>query len=378
MSIILSKTHLVFITAILIATPSLIQAQCTSTGARGAGTATSLSFGGSDFNFNSINNIFSSDNNYASSTGLLTLFNGKTEYLQATNFGFSIPQTAIVCGIVAEVEKSATGIGTVLGIGLSYVSDYSVRLVRNGVVTGNNKATSSHWTSSETHHSYGGSSDIWGVAWTPGDINASNFGIAFSAGINGLLMLIPNVRIDHIRITVYYMVTTLPVNLTYFNATAKENNTALIEWNTPPDKNHISYLAQRSRNGQQWETVEGDIHQSYRAGRLMYFMEDRQAYTGASFYRLRLASASGEISFSAIRLIQIENSIPIKAYPNPFIDRIVISGYDQKEKIWLTDMKGRLIHVPNSNSGLLNLHFLHPGLYLLHTRNKVLKIQKQH
>lgn len=373
MSIILSKTRWVFTIALsLTVNSSLLHAQCTSTGVRSAGTAAGVSFGGSDFNFSSINNIFSSDNNRASSTGLLTLFNGETEYLQATNFGFSIPPTAVVCGIVVEAEKSATGIGTVLGIGLSYVSDYSVRLVRNGVVTGNNKASSSHWTTAESYHNYGGSSDIWGVAWTAADINASNFGIAFSAEINGLAMLIPDVRIDHIRITVYYMVTTLPVNLVYFKATAKEN-TALIEWNAPPDKNHLSYSVQRSHDGQLWENVEGDIQQS----QLTYFIEDKKPYTGGSFYRLKLASASGEISYSAVRAIRIENIIPVRVYPNPFTDRIIISGYDRTKKIRVTDMSGREIQTPNSTSGILDLRALRGGLYLLQIGDKIIKIGKQ-
>jgi hypothetical protein len=357
--------------------PFATRSQCTSDGPRSAGNAASVSFAGSNFNFSNVNNIFSSDNNRASSTGLVTLFTGETEYLQATNFGFNIPATAIICGVAVEAEKSATGIGTVLGIGLSYVTDYSVRLVRNGTVVGNNKATATHWSGTETYHSYGGASDIWGVAWTPADINANNFGIAFSTSINGLAMLIPNVRIDHIRITVYYNVALLPDHILSFNAAAGHNNSAIIEWKTPPDMSNSDYLVQRSRDGLQWENVMGNIYQEYRAGRIAYTMVDKQPYGGESFYRVSAVAKSGEIAYSPVKAIRIGSNTQLKIYPNPFTDRIVISGLDRTEKISITDLSGRAITVPNPVNGAFYVHNLKPGFYLLHIGNKVTKIQKQ-
>jgi hypothetical protein len=357
--------------------PFTAKSQCTSAGPLSAGTAASVSFGGSNFNFSNVNNIFSSDNSRASSTGLLALFTGETEYLQATNFGFNIPPMAIICGIVVEAEKSATGIGTVLGIGLSYVTDHSVRLVRNGAVVGNNKASATHWTGTETYHSYGSNNDIWGVAWTPADINANNFGIAFSSGINGLAMLIPDVRIDHIRITVYYNVALLPVHIFSFNATAKNNNTALIDWKTPPDIGNTEYSVQRSRDGEQWENVPGNIYQKFQGGKIAYSTEDKQLYGGESFYRVRVKMQSGEIFYSPVKAIRIGSNNQLKVYPNPFTDRLVISGIDRTEKISITDVSGRMIHVAYSENGILDLRALKPGLYFLQTGNKITKIQKE-
>lgn len=348
-------------------------AQCTNTGAHSAGTAASTSFPGSNFSFDNPGNIFSSDNSRASSAGLVTLFTGETEYLFATNFGFSIPPAAIICGIVVEVEKSATGIGTVLGIGLSYVSDYSVRLVRNGVVTGNNKASATHWTTSEAYHTYGGSNDIWGIPWTPADINASGFGIAFSASINGLAMLVPNVRLDHIRVTVYYMTTILPAHILHFDATAKDDK-AIIEWKTSIDKH---YSVQRSQHGKEWENISGDVQRSYQAGKYCYTMEDKQPLRGQSFYRLRISEASGEINYTSARAIRMESGGQSKVFPNPFTDRASIQGYDG-EKIKITDMSGRSIPVPKVTTGILDLRSLKPGLYFVTLGTKTFKLQKQY
>ena len=36
------------------------------------------------------------------------------------------------------------------------------------------------WSSTEGYKSYGGSSTTWNVSLTPADVNASNFGVAFT------------------------------------------------------------------------------------------------------------------------------------------------------------------------------------------------------
>lgn len=350
-----------------------LQAQCSASGPLDPGSAASVSFSGSDFNFNNAANIFTSNNIRATSTGLVSLFNGETEYLQATNFGFSIPSSAIICGIVAEAEKSATGIGTVLGVGLSYVSDYSVRLIRNGTVVGNNKASAAHWTSSESYHTYGGNSDIWGVAWTPADINASNFGIAFSANISGLAMLIPNVRIDHIRITVYYMVAILPKEILYFNAAVKDDAVA-VEWKTSGVE---SVQVQRSEDGVAWETMNG---LSYMAGSKMYRMEDKNPFVGKSFYRLMATKAGGEKIYSPARIVEMGNKSRVKVFPNNVVDHVMISNINPGDRISLTDAAGRMVllrSVPMNNSiQKINLQSLKPGIYFLRAGKEVFKIEK--
>jgi hypothetical protein len=214
---------------------SIAKAQCTATGITYPGTVTSVSFSGSDFPFSNPSNAISSDNSRASSAALLSLLSGQTEYLQATHFGFSIPSTAIICGIEVQVEKSAAGIGNIFGIEVSYATDHVVRLVRNGAVAGNNKASPAHWTSSEAWHTYGSNTDLWGVAWTTADINASNFGIAFAASVTGVASLIPNVLIDNIRLTVYYYesLLSLTTNHTPKKSTVKTGSTTVKAYPNP-------------------------------------------------------------------------------------------------------------------------------------------------
>lgn len=142
-------------------------------------------------------NIVSSDNTYASTgTGHSS---ADSNYLKATNFGFSIPAGSTIDGIVVEVEKyntNLTGGGTF---------DIRARIVKaDGTIGTTDKSDPNPWpgvADPNTYVSYGGATDKWGETWTVADINDTDFGFALSAQPqNGST----DARVDHVRMTVYY------------------------------------------------------------------------------------------------------------------------------------------------------------------------------
>lgn len=148
-------------------------------------------------------NVSANDFQFASaltsSTVFCDQFNGcfKTRYLYTTKYGFNIPLTSTVTGILAEVRRfSSTPNST---------KDSSIMLINpaNNLV-GMNKASNIYWNnlSSAPYVSYGGTNDLWGTAWTPSDINNNNFGLSIKAynGTNSN----ETIYIDHVRLTVYF------------------------------------------------------------------------------------------------------------------------------------------------------------------------------
>lgn len=140
------------------------------------------------------------------------------------------------------------------------VIENSIKIVKGGVISGDDKSTGASLpTEEDTYISYGGSSDLWGETWTAEDINNVNFGVVASftgdqatthylkatnfgfdiptgAIIDGILVEIDEVvgqvsswyvsSVDHIRITVYYTLdTTDPVTNFYLpdNATSSSS-----------------------------------------------------------------------------------------------------------------------------------------------------------
>lgn len=134
-----------------------------------------------------------SNNGYATAA----LATGETShYLKALGFGFSIPSDAIVQGIKLEVEAKANG---------TPVIDNSVRIVQDGSISGNENVSGTYLTTSDVYYPYGGASDLWGLTWTPTQINSATFGAVVSYFNDSVSS--KTTSVDHMRITVYYFTT---------------------------------------------------------------------------------------------------------------------------------------------------------------------------
>jgi len=97
--------------------------------------------------------------------------NTASEYLRASNFGFSIPTGARIDGVTTSVEASQTG-----SFG-PYI--YRVRLAVGGALTAEDKANAGAgitWSGMLVH---GGPSDTWSNALDSSIVNASNFGVGY-------------------------------------------------------------------------------------------------------------------------------------------------------------------------------------------------------
>lgn len=123
--------------------------------------------------------------------------NNISKYMTQTNYGFSIPSTATITGIQADITKRR-GSG-----GSSPLIDARVRLIRAGTVQTTDRASGAAWPPVDTDTPYGGSADLWGASWTPSDINNSGFGVAISAE-NTDSFTSADADIGAVTMTVYY------------------------------------------------------------------------------------------------------------------------------------------------------------------------------
>jgi len=147
-------------------------------GPNSPGTVVSDTSNGSGLNWSLPSNATTSDNTDAS---VMQRFAGAvtTAYLKATNFGFSIPSGNSILGIVGEIERAQAGADNYY-----YARDNRVSIVKSdGTIGTTNKAYSGNWTTTDTYHTYGNSTDLWGETWTYTDINDVDFGLAIATEI---------------------------------------------------------------------------------------------------------------------------------------------------------------------------------------------------
>jgi hypothetical protein len=140
--------------------------------------------------------VTASDNSYA--TAKLGP-NIQSEYLKATNFGFAIPTTAVITGVIVAVERIATvAAGT-------FIEDASVQLVKGGVIGGFNRRQSGHWATGADEVVYhGGAEDLWGRELTPSDVNSTTFGTVVRAVNPTSTSAEATAKVDSISIMVFY------------------------------------------------------------------------------------------------------------------------------------------------------------------------------
>lgn len=142
------------------------------------GSAADSGFSGSDAAWSNPGNIVSSGSaTFSFADG------GKSDYLSAYDFDFSIPDGATIDGIAASVTRSCNA-----DSGTSFTEDYLVSLTFNGgssaTATGSNYAAgSTKWPTSGAAANYGtGTTDLWGASGdlTVANINSSSFGLVLS------------------------------------------------------------------------------------------------------------------------------------------------------------------------------------------------------
>lgn len=125
------------------------------------------------------------------------LTTGISHYLKATGFGFAIPAGATIVAVSVEAIVSAAA--------ASAISASSVKLVKGGAISGNDRAATNttQFGTSLAIQRWGNTTDpLWGLSLTPSDVNASDFGVVFSvkntSGTNR------DANVDMLRVIVLY------------------------------------------------------------------------------------------------------------------------------------------------------------------------------
>jgi hypothetical protein len=140
--------------------------------------------------WNNAANVTSSDNSYADSTPGV----GSETEMGGNTCGFAVPSYAKITGIAASYEvKASAEAGAVF---------YYAKLV-SGTTPVASKEVYSFPATSDTVYTYGSSSDLWGLTWTPADINSDDFGLAIRLWCGGAYGQ-STIYVDHMYLTVYY------------------------------------------------------------------------------------------------------------------------------------------------------------------------------
>jgi hypothetical protein len=123
----------------------------------------------------------------------------RSDFLQVSNFGFSIPAGSQIDGVEVMIDRLASTANTVTDRGvlvLNASSGFSPA----------DLASSAFWPTTDSFATYGSDSNLWGMTWTADDVNDPNFSVLIAANIPGSV----EARVDAILVTVYYTLNSVP------------------------------------------------------------------------------------------------------------------------------------------------------------------------
>jgi len=116
--------------------------------------------------------------------------------------------------------------------------------------------------------------------------------------------------------TISDITTALPIELSVFEATAKESK-VLLDWTTSSEINNDYFTIEKTKDGKIFEEVVRVDGAGNSQSELNYSAVDKDPYPGKSYYRLKQTDFNGEFEYSNLEAVNYEVNLQAKIIPNP-------------------------------------------------------------
>lgn len=183
-------------------------------------------------------------------------------------------------------------------------------------------------------------------------------------------------------------VAVLPVTLLNFSATKQAGN-ALLKWSTASEQGSKNFSVERTNSATSdlWKSIVVVPAAGNSNTVTAYQMVDNNVGKGNNFYRLRSTDLDGNYAFSNIKLVYFDEVVvnPVRVFPNPFQNNIMVYGAKPGSMILLVDINGKIVkeqRAGGSDKNQLEAPSLGSGMYLLKVistdgKTTTLKVNKQ-
>lgn len=142
----------------------------------------------------------------------------------------------------------------------------------------------------------------------------------------------------------------LPVELTSFSARA-EGSSARLDWRTASERDNEGFQVQRSADGIEWEDLEFVPGSGTTTGERAYSLTDEEPLAGNNYYRLRQMDFDGNVSWSQVRVVSMEETgmqaIPI--WYSAMDNTIRVGEQATLEPLFVFNTNGQALRTSNRN-----------------------------
>ncbi|MEO7049330.1 MAG: T9SS type A sorting domain-containing protein [Ferruginibacter sp.] len=162
----------------------------------------------------------------------------------------------------------------------------------------------------------------------------------------------------------------LPLSLLSFKAEASVNCSVKINWTAAATSDHENFIVETSANNMDWQAVRIPIVSV--TGNSTYTFTDEDPNAGLIYYRLKMISATGTVSYSntiPVRLTCVPK-LMLNLSPNPVHDIAVLkvqNGILTKALIAIKDASGKTVKTVVFSGSVLSLDMaaFSKGIYVI-------------
>jgi Secretion system C-terminal sorting domain len=138
--------------------------------------------------------------------------------------------------------------------------------------------------------------------------------------------------------------TALPIELTSFTATVKDQNTVKLNWTTLTEINNDFFTVQHSMDGKEFKEIATVKGAGTSTEKHRYEELHNKPVAGFNYYRLKQTDFDGRSSYSKVVSVDIVSAAKFYVYPNPIDDKWFVefsSELDLPILLEVFDLAGR-------------------------------------
>ncbi|HEY8399791.1 MAG TPA: T9SS type A sorting domain-containing protein [Cytophagaceae bacterium] len=139
----------------------------------------------------------------------------------------------------------------------------------------------------------------------------------------------------------------LPVEWLYFDAEIRSDKTVLLTWATLSETNADRFYIERSKDGLNFESIGSVKALGHSSITQTYQYIDGNPETGIIYYRIREVDKDGNISYSGIKKLELNQYSLFNVYPNPSHNQFFIESIGRRPghtiTITLEELTGKIL-----------------------------------
>lgn len=163
--------------------------------------------------------------------------------------------------------------------------------------------------------------------------------------------------------------TPLPIELSYFNATATANNQVALAWGTESELNNDYMAIERSQDGQKFFEIGKVKGAGTTVEAQTYSFLDEAPKAGVNYYRIRQVDFDGTVEYHKVVAVSIKGGNSTNVYPTLVTTEVnvVLEG---TANISIMDITGRMVkQVKGADFTTIDVADLAAGTYFLMIEN---------